>query len=173
MRGEMYMFGLPVIIMIFAILVIFYSKDWNFGEFGMPKNYGGIESIAIYLEQYKYIKNKGHTATIMSLALGSFGMIPLSLILAFVFFFLNAIMYMVTFMFAIKTLGESNWLLGIVIVRIINALIVYIYVQIRLFFIETNINRLIKTKYNSDNEKDVYIRENTRTKLLSLKQQSK
>src|SRR5699024_6645050 len=135
---------LPVIIMIFAILVIFYSKDWNFGEFGMPRNHDGIESVTIYLEQYKYIKNKGQTATILSLALGSIGMIPLSLIMAFIFFFLNAIMYMVTFMVAIKTLGESNWVMGIVIVRIINALIVYIYVQIRLFFIETNINRLIK-----------------------------
>ena len=167
------MFGLPIIIMIFVILVIFYSKDWDFGEFGMPRNHGGIESITIYLEQYKYIKDKGHTATILSLALGSIGMIPLSLIMAFVFFFLNAIMYMVTFMFAIKILGESNWLLGIAIVRVINALIVYIYVQIRLLIIETNINRLIKAKYNSDNEKDIYIRENTRTKLLSLKQQSK
>ena len=166
------MFGLPIIIMIFAILVIFYSKDWNFGEFGMPKNYGGIESITIYLEQYKYIKDKGHTATIMSLALGSFGMIPLSLIMAFIFFFLNAIMYMVTFMFAIKALGESNWLLGIAIVRMINAIIVYVYVQIRLFIIEANINQLIKAKYNSDNEKDVYIRERTRTKLLKLKRKS-
>lgn len=117
-----------------------FFKDVNFAEFGMPKN--GVGEYR-YINKYKYIKEKGELSTILSLMLGSFGMIPLSLIMTVIFFFLNSILYFGLMMGAYNEYGKFYFIPIFIGVRIFNAIFMYTYTKLRLKFIEKDLMRYL------------------------------
>lgn len=135
MIGSVFIIGVIV-----CLGICGFFRNFNFAEFGMPRT-GVAESL--YLAKYKYIKEKGELSTILSLVLGSFGMIPLSLIMTIFFFILNSILYSGLMMGAHYEYGKFYFIPIFVSVRIFNAISVYVYTKIRLKLIERELHKYL------------------------------
>lgn len=137
------MFAIGLFATVIICILAYGTHNLNFGEFGMPDINKGAKS-EVYLKQYDYVKKQGEKSIILSLVLGSLGMIPTSIIMAIIFFFLNAIMYFGLMVGAHYTYGKFYFLAVFVSVRAFNALIVYLYMKLQLMSVESNINTYLK-----------------------------